>query len=162
VGEIMFKGPSVADGYFNNPAASRAAFTAAGLRTGDLGYLADGELFVTGRKKDLLIINGKNYDPQLLEGLVASLDGVRAGSIVAFSVPGAVTEQVVLVAETRNGVPPQLADDIKALLWSRLQLRVADVVIAAPRTVPKTTSGKLQRRKARDLYQNHREHYQEK
>lgn len=162
VGEIMFRGPSVADGYSNSPSASRAAFTDIGLRTGDLGYLAEGELFVTGRKKDLIIVNGKNYDPQLIESIVAGLEGVRAGSIVAFSVPGAVTEQVVLVAEARNGLGTQLVEDIKSLVWSRLQLRVSDVVIAAPRTVPKTTSGKLQRLKARDIYQNHREHYQEK
>src|SRR5262249_23964680 len=101
VGEIRFRGPSVAGGYFRDPELTRDGFGPDGwLRTGDLGYLADGELYITGRSKDILIVHGRNYYPQAIEWPVEEVPGIRKGNVVAFSVPGADTEEVVIVAET--------------------------------------------------------------
>jgi acyl-CoA synthetase (AMP-forming)/AMP-acid ligase II len=156
VGEIRLRGPSVAGGYFRNPEATRATFLADGwLRTGDLGYLRGGELYISGRQKDLIIIHGRNYHPQAIEWQVEEVPGVRKGNVVAFSVPGADTEELVIVAEisgTDAEQRAQLADKIKAHLSSTLSLAAADVVLLRPGELPKTTSGKLQRRKTRDQY----------
>ncbi len=154
IGEICLRGPSVAAGYFGNPEASRAAGMVEGgwLRTGDQGYLAAGELYVSGRLKDLLIINGRNFYPQRIEWAVERIAGVRKGSPVVFSRPGPASEEVVVVVETRHPEPARLQAEIVATVNDDLQLAVADVVLVAPGSLPKTSSGKLQRRKARELY----------
>jgi fatty-acyl-CoA synthase len=155
IGEIRFRGPSVAGGYFRNPEATRAAFGADGwLRTGDLGYLAGGELYISGRKKDILIIHGRNYYPQAIEWLAEDVEGVRKGNVVAFSVPGADTEEVVIVAET-TATPearPAIATKVRIHLNQALSLAVADVVLIGVGELPKTSSGKVQRRKTREQY----------
>jgi fatty-acyl-CoA synthase len=156
IGEIRFRGPSVAGGYFRNPEATRATFGADGwLRTGDLGYLADGELYISGRKKDILIIHGRNYYPQAIEWLAEEIAGVRKGNVVVFSVPGSDTEEVVLVAET-TAVDvverARIAQQVKTHLNAALSLVVGDVVLLAVGQLPKTSSGKLQRRKTREQY----------
>ena len=154
VGEIVFRGPSVAAGYFDNPAATAATFTAAGLRTGDLGYFAGGQLYVTGRMKDIVILNGRNYDPQTIEWQAAEVPGVRKGNVVAFSRPGAATEELVVVAETKEPAERQaaLAAAVKERVQEQLFLPVADVLFLEPGALPKTSSGKLQRRKTRAQY----------
>lgn len=158
VGEIRFTGPSVTDGYHQNPEATAATFRSDGLRTGDLGYLVDGELFVTGRKKDLVILNGRNYDPQSIEWAVADLDGIRKGNVVAFSRPTAQSEELIVAAEIKNGtiLSPQAKDELKASiirhLGEHLSLRVAEAVLLEAGQLPKTSSGKLQRSRARDLF----------
>ncbi|MCC6621523.1 MAG: fatty acyl-AMP ligase [Deltaproteobacteria bacterium] len=153
VGEIVFGGPSVAAGYFDNPEATHKSFRPDGLRTGDLGYIVDGELFVTGRKKDLIILNGRNYDPQSIEWVVADVPGVRMGNVIAFSRPGDATEELVVVAETKEKQDlDAVAADIRHKIRENFQMNVADVVLLGPGALPKTTSGKLQRSKARAQY----------
>lgn len=153
VGEVVFAGPSVAAGYFENPEATAATFRPDGLRTGDLGYMVDGELFVTGRKKDLIILNGRNYDPQSIEWVVAEVDGVRMGNVIAFSRPADNTEELVVVAETRSGVDTEkLVGEVRTRVRENFQMNPADVVLLPAGALPKTTSGKLQRQKARVHY----------
>ena len=152
---FCFRGPSVAAGYFNNAAATKAAgMHAPGewLRTGDLGYLVDGDLYISGRIKDILILNGRNYYPQRIEWAVEEVPGVRKGSAVVFSRPGKSSEEVVVVVETRAPDPEALKTAIASKVNDDLQLAVADVRLVAPGQLPKTSSGKLQRRKTRDQY----------
>jgi len=152
VGELWVRGPSVARGYYRDPESSRTTFAGGWLRTGDLGYLVDGNVHVTGRKKDLIIINGRNYDPQGIEWLADNVPEVRAGSTVAFSVPGAAGEALVVIAESRTPDSDALMEAIKQRINEQLQLVASDVVIAPPGALPKTSSGKIQRRKARQQY----------
>src|SRR5438105_5209622 len=157
VGEICFRGPSVAAGYWGNPEASRAAGMGkpgAWLRTGDLGYMVHGEVYISGRLKDILIVNGRNYYPQRIEWAVEELPGVRKGSAVVFSRPGKASEEVVVAVETRERDPEKLRAAIVAKVGDDLQLPVADVAMVPPGALPKTSSGKLQRRKTREQYLN--------
>jgi fatty-acyl-CoA synthase len=153
VGEVVFMGPSIAEGYFENPEASAQVFRPDGLRTGDLGYLCNGELFVTGRKKDIIILNGRNYDPQTIEWLCADIEGVRKGNIVAFSRPAQHSEELVVVAETRpDADTDSIRQAVVAKVRAEIGLNVADVVLLAAGELPKTSSGKLQRAKTRAQY----------
>ncbi len=158
VGEIVFTGPSVAEGYHQNTEATTQAFRSDGLRTGDLGYLVNGELFVTGRKKDIIILNGRNYDPQSIEWAAAEVEGIRKGNVVAFSRPGEHSEELILAAEVKAGTT--LSREDKAALQSsiithlgeNLSLKVSDVLLLEAGQLPKTSSGKLQRRHTRQLF----------
>jgi fatty-acyl-CoA synthase len=155
VGEICFRGPSVAAGYYRNEEATRAAGmgTSGGwLRTGDLGYMVDGEIYISGRLKDILIVNGRNYYPQAIEWLLDDMPGLRKGSTIVFSRPGKSSEEVVVVTETRETDLASLRAAIAGKVSDEMQLAVADVAFVAPGALPKTSSGKLQRRKTRDLY----------
>jgi fatty-acyl-CoA synthase len=152
VGELWFKGPSVARGYFQDPELSERIFGGGWLRTGDLGYLVNGNVYITGRKKDLIIVNGRNYDPQRLEWIADEVPEVRRGSTVAFSVPGASSEEVVVAVESRTSDKAALMEAVKQRIIEQLQLAVAEVVIAAPGSLPKTSSGKIQRQKTRAQY----------
>ncbi|MBI5548378.1 MAG: AMP-binding protein, partial [Deltaproteobacteria bacterium] len=153
MGEIVFAGGSVTAGYYEAPEATAEVFTPEGLRTGDLGYLVAGELYVTGRKKDIVILNGRNYDPQTIEWEVAEVEGIRKGNVVAFSVPGASTEQLVVVAEAKEGLDlTALAKAVKTRVQETLFLTVGDVVLLGAGQLPKTSSGKLQRRRTREQY----------
>ena len=155
VGEICFRGPSVTKGYWNDPKSTRAAGlheTGGWLRSGDLGYMIDGELYVSGRLKDILIVNGRNYYPQTIEWAVEEVIGVRRGSAVVFSRPGKASEEVVVAVETRERDADKLRSAIIAKVSEDVQLAVADVALLPPGSIPKTSSGKLQRRKTRDLY----------
>jgi fatty-acyl-CoA synthase len=159
IGEIWFRGPSVADGYFRNPEATAASFGGPGgdgwLRTGDLGYVADGELFISGRKKDVLIIHGRNYYPQGIEWLCEEVAGVRKGNVVAFSVPGPASEEVVIVAETGEAEAAkrdEIAAEIKRHVNEEMGLAVLEVAVLGVGELPKTSSGKLQRNKTREQF----------
>jgi fatty-acyl-CoA synthase len=158
VGEILVKGPSVAKGYFQNPEATTAAWQDGWLRTGDLGYLADGELFVCGRSKELIIIRGANYYPQDIELTVRDLPGVKRGNVAAFSVNEGGEERLVILAEA--GREFSIAREEQALrraIATRIQeatgLEVHRVVLVPAGTLLRTTSGKLQRRKMKQLYE---------
>jgi len=152
VGELCFRGPSVSGGYWKNPEATKAAFRDGWLHTGDLGYLVGGDVFVSGRIKDILIVNGRNYYPQRLEWLVDEIPGVRRGSTVVFTRPGAASEEIVVAAESRSQDVAALKGEIVARVSEEFQLAVSDVALVPPGTLPKTSSGKLQRRKTREQY----------
>jgi len=156
IGEIRFRGPSVAAGYFRNAEQTAHVFGGDGwLRTGDLGYQADGQLYISGRKKDILIIHGRNYYPQGIEWLVEEVPGVRKGNVAVFSVPGATSEEVVAVAETAEVDAEKrkaLATAIKQHVHEAMALVVGDVTLLGVGELPKTTSGKVQRSKARADY----------
>ncbi|GAA2101323.1 fatty acyl-AMP ligase [Streptomyces albiaxialis] len=154
VGEIWLRGPSNARTYVGaSDEDTAAAFGADGwLRSGDLGYLADGELFVTGRAKDLLILNGRNIDPQRVEWIAETVPGVRAGGVVACTRPGEQSEELVVVAECRTSATVGLAQALRDAVAGALALPVHDVVAVRPGTVPKTTSGKPRRGETRRQY----------
>ncbi len=152
IGEVVFQGPSVAAGYHGDPEATRRSFTADGLRTGDCGYLADGVLYVTSRKKDLLIVNGRNHDPQTVEWAATEVPGLRKGNVVAFTRPGPATEEVVLVAELRTGDAAAVARQVRSHIQTTLSLPVAEVLLLALGELPKTSSGKVKRSKTRQQY----------
>jgi fatty-acyl-CoA synthase len=116
--------------------------------------MADGEVYVSGRIKDILIVNGRNYYPQTVEWLVDEIAGVRRGSAVVFTRPGAASEEIIVAAESRTATPDALKAQIVARVSEELQLAVSDVALVEPGTLPKTSSGKLQRRKTRDQYLN--------
>jgi acyl-CoA synthetase (AMP-forming)/AMP-acid ligase II len=147
LGEIQVRSDTVMDGYLGEP--PDAAFQDGWLQTGDLGYLADGSLFVTGRAKELIIKGGHNLAPSVLEEIVAAVPGVRAGGVAAVGVrsPRRETELVYIVAETRLGTAahPPLAARIRAALGSH-GISADEVVLVAPKSLPRTTSGKLRRR----------------
>jgi fatty-acyl-CoA synthase len=151
VGEIGVYGPSVTAGYFGNPAATAETFVDGWLMTGDLGVLHEGELYVCGRSKDLIIVNGRNYYPQDLEWIVERLEGVRPGGVAAFSIPGSDTERVIIVAETRGG-DAALQTLIRREVQAEAGILPDEVILVARGGVPKSTSGKVQRRRARALY----------
>lgn len=153
VGEIIVQGPSVTPGYFRNPEATEAAIREGWLHTGDLGYRADGNLYICGRIKDLIIINGANHYPQDLEWAVGELAGVRRGNVCAFSVVRDGTEELVVMAEANRADAPRLRKEIATAIFADFGLQVADVVISPVGTLPKTSSGKHQRRKTRLLYE---------
>src|SRR6218665_1251319 len=151
-GELWLRGPSITRGYLDAAEANRQLFHQGWLRTGDLGYFSGGHLYVTGRLKDLLIINGRKYHPQALEWDVARVEGVRRGNVVAFSRPGAHTEEVVVVLETQMAETQALVASVRSVVHEAHGLTVADVVCLSPGHLPKTSSGKLQRRQTRERY----------
>jgi fatty-acyl-CoA synthase len=152
-GEVWIRGPHVTPGYWKNPEATAATITKDGwLRTGDLGVLHDGELYVTGRIKDLVILNGRNLHPQAIEWAAAGVEGVRKGNVVAFSRPGAHSEELVVALEARSEDSAALEAAVKSAIQKELSVTVSDVVVLEPGALPKTSSGKLQRRKTRELY----------
>jgi fatty-acyl-CoA synthase len=151
-GELCHRGPSVTLGYYGNPEATAQSFRNGWLRTGDLGFCKDGQVYVTGRIKDLIIVNGRNVHPQAVEWVVADVEGVRRGNVVAFSVPGALGEELVVVVETKTQEPQKLVDEVRMLVQRELSLSTREVVCLTPGSLPKTSSGKLQRRKTRDQF----------
>ncbi len=156
VGEIVVRGPSVTAGYFDNALATEELLRGGWLHTGDLGFFHDGHLYISGRKKDLIILNGRNYYPQAIEWEVEQLDGIRKGNVVAFSVPGDSTEELVIAAETKAEDHDALRTTIISHLKSTVGVRARDVKLVGPGQLPKTSSGKLQRRKTKALYQQNR------
>lgn len=153
IGQIGFRGPSVAAGYFRDEDATARVFTAEWLLTGDLGYQSGQDLFVTGRVKDLLVIRGRNTDPQQVEWTVEKVPGVRPGSVVAFTRPGDDTEELVLTLETSpNAITAEVVHGVVRRVAATLQLAVADVVVVERGDLPKTSSGKVQRALVRERY----------
>ncbi|MDQ3756280.1 MAG: AMP-binding protein [Actinomycetota bacterium] len=154
VGELEIRGTSVTPGYYKRPDATAAAFHDGWLRTGDLAYLVEGELVICGRIKDVIVIGGRNLHPEDVERAVASVDGVRAGNVIAFGVEGRKgREALVVVAETKQ---PDEATAIRRAVAGRVVEAVgvppSEVVLVAAGSLPKTSSGKLQRSLCRDRY----------
>ena len=155
VGELEFRGSSVTTGYYRHLDATAEAFRGEWLRTGDLAYLVDGEVVVCGRKKDVIIVGGRNVWPEDIERAVATVDGVRPGNVIAFGVAGrAGKEEVIVVVETKAS--PSDHDVIRRSVMARVREAVGlpahDVVLIAPSTMPKTSSGKLQRSACKQQY----------
>jgi acyl-CoA synthetase (AMP-forming)/AMP-acid ligase II len=151
VGEIWLSGPSVMKGYFRNPEKTAEVLVEGWLRTGDLGFVADGHLFVTGRQKDLIIRNGRNYYPQDLEALVESLPDVRKGCVIAFGHHDAKrqSEEIVVLAESRLTDPAAiqaLHKQASEALAGLLGFTPERIEILKPHTLLKTSSGKLRRK----------------
>ncbi len=157
-GTIQFRGPSSFKGYFRRPDVTAEVQRKDGwVDTGDLGYLDEGELFITGRVKDLIIKGGRNYYPHEFEAAATSVQGVRQGCVAAFSVPdpNTGTERVVVIAETREKddtsremIQAQVVEAVTAAVG----IPPDEVVLGIVGAVPKTSSGKIRRREARRLY----------
>ena len=160
-GRVQFRGPSSTQGYLNNPGANERLFDGDWLNTGDLGYMAGGELYLSGREKDIIIRGGLNIHPQELESAVARLAGIRKGGVAVFAATDARsgTERLVVLAETRvDEAEPRrlLVQAITALSVTLLGAPADDVVLAPPRSVLKTSSGKTRRAACRELYEQGR------
>jgi acyl-CoA synthetase (AMP-forming)/AMP-acid ligase II len=163
IGEIWVKGPGVGTGYWNRPEESKETFGASirdsgegpFLRTGDLGFVHDGEVVVTGRVKDLVIIDGRNHYPQDIEDTVSSsAPALRPGGCAAFSVDGEAGERLVVAAEVDRGV-----HDLNAIMLAIRRavalthdVRADVIALVRPGTLPKTSSGKIQRHAARAAF----------
>jgi fatty-acyl-CoA synthase len=152
-GEILVRGSSVAPGYYDGGLTTTLTDRDGWLHTGDLGYLREGHLFVTGRLKDLIILNGRNIHPQVLEWAAAEVPGVRRGNVVAFSRPGEATEDVIIVAEAK-GPPHEVEAAIAAEVHRQLGIVPAEVIVVKSGGLPKTSSGKLQRQRVGQLYRS--------
>jgi fatty-acyl-CoA synthase len=153
-GQLRFRGPSATSGYYRNDAATAALFPAGAaegwLDTGDRAYQADGDIFITGRVKDIIIQAGRNLYPHEIEDLVARVPGVRKGCVVAFGAadPSTGTERLVVVAETREreeAARGRIAQEVTAQLAASIGQPPDVVVVVPPNSIPKTSSGKLQR-----------------
>ena len=157
-GRIEFRGASATAGYFRNPEATRALLRAGWLDTGDVGYLSAGELYVTGRAKDVIIRGGQHIHPYDLEEAVGALPGVRTGCVAVFGASDRATgaERVVVVAETPltdEAARERLRRRIAELALERLGAPADDIVLSGARAVPKTASGKIRRSACRELYE---------
>jgi 1-acyl-sn-glycerol-3-phosphate acyltransferase len=149
-GEVEFRGPGVTGGYLRNAEATRALFHDTWARSGDRGYLADGELYITGRNKDVVIRGGRNLYPYALEQAIAEVEGVRRGCVAVFGSadPDGGTERLVVLVETRERDPArrdELRARVASLTHEHLDLAADEVVLAPPHTVLKTSSGKIRR-----------------
>ncbi len=145
VGELEIRGTSVTPGYYKRPDANVELFHDGWLRTGDLAYLLDGEMVMCGRIKDVIIVGGRNVFPEDIERALADVDGVRAGNVIAFGVDLQGKEGVVVVAESKSDDLPEVRRTVAARVRDAIGLPAKDIVLVAPGSLPKTSSGKLQR-----------------
>jgi len=157
VGSLYFKGPSSMQGYYNNPEATAAIYHDGWLDSGDLAYQVNGEVYITGRRKDLIIKAGRNLYPAEIEEIVGQIHGVRQGCVAVFEVSDdkRAMEKLVIVAETREKKSAELENiraKIKEAVASNLDITPDDIVLVAPQIVPKTSSGKLQRAACKTKY----------
>jgi fatty-acyl-CoA synthase len=155
IGKLWAKGPSIMQGYFRDEEATAACMSDGWLDTGDMAYLSNGSIYIVGRAKDMIIINGKNHWPQDIEWAVEQLPGFKAGDIAAFAIttPGGEETPAVLVQcrtsdqQERARLRDQIREKVRAITGMHCV-----VELVPPRTLPKTSSGKLSRAKARNLY----------
>lgn len=153
VGELEIRGTSVTPGYYRRPDATAEALVDGWLRTGDLGYLLDGELVVCGRIKDVIIVGGRNVFPEDVERAVAAVDGVRAGNVIAFGVEGRRgKEALVVVAESKADDADACRRSVAEKVREAVGIPAKEIVLVPPGTLPKTSSGKLQRSLCKERY----------
>ena len=153
VGEIELRGTSISPGYYGNGRASTESRRDDWFRTGDLGYMVEGELVVCGRLKDVIIVGGRNVFPEDVERAAASVEGVRAGNVIAFGTEGRRgREAVVVVAETKLEEIDAIRGAVAARVTDAVGVPPEDVVLVRPGTLPKTSSGKPQRSLCRRRY----------
>ena len=158
-GRLQFRGPSATIGYLDNPEATATLYADDWLETGDLGYIAAGEVYVTGRSKDLIIRAGRNLYPDEIEHAIGDLDHVRKGRIAVFAVddPKAATERLIVLAETRledADTKTRLRHQIVEVVTALTDLPPDDVLLVGPGTVLKTANGKIRRSACRRLYES--------
>jgi fatty-acyl-CoA synthase len=156
IGEIVLQGPSVMLGYYKQDALTAQTIRSGWLHTGDLGYLSDGELYVCGRLKDIIIVNGRKFFPQDLEWAIDDLSGVRRGRVVAFgdSAPGRADRVIIVVEASGTVAPDPLTEAIRRQVGDLFGLYVDDVAIVPGGTIGRTTSGKVQRAAMKAQYKS--------
>jgi len=153
VGELRIAGNSLTIGYYNQPEATEELITDGWLNTGDLAYTVGGELVICGRIKDVIIVGGRNVYPQDIEKVVGEVEGVRTGNVIAFGVEGRQGAQnIIVVAETKVVGGDDLRREITRQVTESVGIPPKDVVLVEPGSVPKTSSGKLQRSGCRLQY----------
>lgn len=157
IGKVWCSGPSVMVGYFRDQASTDACMVDGWLDTGDMGYMSDGYVYIVGRAKDMIIINGRNHWPQDIEWAVEQLPGFKAGDIAAFAIttPGGEETPAVLVQcrSSDDAERVRLREEIRERVRSVTGMNCV-IELIPPRTLPRTSSGKLSRAKARNLYLN--------
>ena len=157
VGSLEFKGPSAMVGYYQNPLETAAVYHDGWWDSGDYAYLAEEEVYITGRKKDIIIKAGRNLYPQEIEEVAAEVHGVRKGCVIAFGVldPKWGTEKLIVVAETHD-VKKEEKQKIRQEITEKISVILAippdEVILIPMRTIPKTSSGKLQRSLCKQYY----------
>ncbi len=154
IGKVWCKGPSLMVGYFRDEEATAACMQNGWLDTGDMGYLSNGYIYIVGRAKDMIIINGKNHWPQDIEWAVEQLPGFKAGDIAAFAVSNGGEETPAVLVQCRTSdeferakLREQIRDKVRSVTGMNCV-----VELVPPRTLPRTSSGKMSRAKARNLY----------
>lgn len=157
LGRVLVKGPSIMKGYYGNPEATAATMADGWLDTGDLGFIHQGELYLYGREKDIIILRGRNLAPQDIEQSLDGLDGLRAGCSAAFGVfsDDSGSELLVVLAERARdfvGDEDELARRAAGRISRRTGLVAHQIVILSPGTLPRTSSGKIRRSQARELF----------
>ena len=156
IGRIFARGPSIMKGYYRDPEATAAVLSEDGwLDTGDMGYLKGGFLYIVGRAKDMIIINGRNYWPQDIEWAIEQMPGFKSGDIAAFAITGTGGEELpAVLVQCRVSDPVErgrIREEIKSRVRAITGMNCV-VELVPPRTLPRTSSGKLSRTKARNLY----------
>ncbi|OYX38905.1 MAG: acyl-CoA synthetase [Sphingomonas sp. 32-62-10] len=155
IGKVWCKGPSIMEGYFRDPESTSACMVDGWLDTGDMGYMSEGYIYIVGRAKDMIIVNGKNHWPQDIEWAVEQLPGFKAGDIAAFAIttPGGEETPAVLVQcrSSDESERVRLREEIREKVRSVTGMNCV-IELIPPRTLPRTSSGKLSRAKARNLY----------
>ena len=167
LGEIWVSGDSVTPGYWNNSKVSEQTDCQQPLdnpdqylATGDLGFVCDGELYIAGRVKDIMILDGRNLYPEDLEAIAEQVDATKLrGCVIAFSVQGERSERVILVVAIYERHPEiaairDLEQQIRTAISCHADIPISEVVFVRPRTLPKTSSGKKQRQECRDMYRS--------
>lgn len=157
-GRLHFKGPSATSGYLRNPKQTKELFVDEWLDSGDLAYIADGDVYITSRVKDIIIRGGRNVYPHEYEEAVGDIDGIRKGCVAVFGSHDRQdgTEKVVVLAESRVVAPDRqaaLREKITSIGVNLLGMPPDDVIIASPGSVLKTSSGKVRRAATRELYE---------
>ena len=157
-GQLQFCGPSSTSGYFRNAQKTQGLFDGKWLNTGDLAYIANGELFITGRIKDIIIRAGRNIYPDELEKAISNIQGIRKGCVVIFGStdPNTATERLIVLAESRSEDPhvqTQLRLEINELATDLIGTPLDEIVLAPPGSVLKTSSGKIRRSASRQMYE---------
>lgn len=158
-GRLEFKGPSATEGYFRNEETTRTLFDGEWLDSGDLAYVVDGDVYLTGRIKDMIIRAGRNIYPHELEEAAGAVEGVRKGCVAVFASRDehSATERLIVMAETRLTDAAEknaLREKIVQASMSLLEMPPDEIALVPPRTVPKTSSGKIRRSAARTLFES--------
>jgi len=160
-GSLQFTGPSTTSGYFKNPDKTKEMFHGQWLDSGDKAYLAAGNVYITGRTKDIIIRAGRNIYPVELEEAIGKVDGIREGNVAVFGSKSleSGTERLIILAETRKKneeVLAQIRNSINTIVTDLAGTPPDEVVLAPPNTVLKTSSGKIRRNASRDIYERER------